>query len=342
MLAVLRFGVPFDLLVPTGAEYRLSAYIDDGYTVLADIPARSDIPLASAQPEEIALNDAPAHMANLLSIKFSKDTFNRAVGSSIDPPEPVIGRAIRSLLGRLKYVAKAPQIRPIEFPHCAWRLQYLNDDGSELAETPGLIRGRGTLHFSFSYIACDPKLWDLVFSLPPDFEPPAWHTLLIDATGALPHVGTAVVLAATALEIFIAEVLNQLATLSPVPPPLWHWINDRGNWQKEPSVEEQYDVLLKVLCGHSLKEDNALWEALKNLRTARNSFVHAGASIVGRVECSSQEAAVLIGKASQVIATVRTWLPESLHWPEFEHNVKVQFAKQIVRAEPDRPESEGV
>ena len=59
-------------------------------------------------------------------------------------------------------------------------------------------------------------------------------------------------------------------------PELWRWINQRGDWRREPTVEEQYDTLLKVLTGHTLKEDQDLWELFKHLKTARNSFVHEG------------------------------------------------------------------
>jgi len=38
-----------------------------------------------------------------------------------------------------------------------------------------------------------------------------WHDLLLDAEEALPGVGTAVVLAFTALEVFIADTLDELA-----------------------------------------------------------------------------------------------------------------------------------
>lgn len=135
----------------------------------------------------------------------------------------------------------------------------MNDDGSELEKTEGLVRGWGSLRYSVDLIGCSPTVWDLVFSLPDDFEAPAWHTLLVEARGALPHVGTAMVLAATALEVLIAELLNRLVVGSSVPAPLWEWINSRGDWRKEPSVEDQYGAPLQAVCGHTLKEDNAAW-----------------------------------------------------------------------------------
>jgi hypothetical protein len=46
--------------------------------------------------------------------------------------------------------------------------------------------------------------------------------------------------------------------------------------RREPTVEDQFSVLLSVLVGHSLKDNARLWERLVNLRDARNSFVHTG------------------------------------------------------------------
>jgi len=46
--------------------------------------------------------------------------------------------------------------------------------------------------------------------LPDGYEPPPWEVLLLDAIGELPNVGTAIVLSATALEVFIAAILNRV------------------------------------------------------------------------------------------------------------------------------------
>lgn len=329
MQALLQIKLPYDLLVPDGAEYRVLGFERDGYRVLFDVPRRTDRPAAPELPDHLELNGQPAFLADVLALRFYKESFSRQESSPIDPPESLINYSLHSFLSRLKYVAKAPQVRPLEFPSCPWDLRYLQDDGSQLEETAGLVRGRGVGQFGITSIACDPKLWDLVFSLPHDFEPPAWHTLLVDARGALPHVGTAVVLAATALEVFVAEVLTSLAKDSVVPPNLWAWINDRGNWQKEPSVEEQFDVLLKVLAGHSLKEDNALWETLKSLRNARNSFVHDGAPKVGGTSLSHADAMSLIDRADKIVTAVRGWLPERLKWPVFEYSAELRFGKRL-------------
>jgi hypothetical protein len=223
-----------------------------------------------------------AFVANVMRIEFHKPEFNRSSSCSLDPSEDVIRRAVRSLHARLRFTTRAAHASPIDFPLGQWRLQYLNDDGSELDPQEGYCRARGTIRLHWSCIAISTDVWHAMFAHPPEFVIPVWEELRLDAVAALPHIGTAVVLGATALEVFIATVLDALAVKKKLSKTLWEWIRSRdGKTLQQPSVEEQYDVLLEELSGHSLKEDPSLWEAFKNLKTARNAFVHEGAAAVG-------------------------------------------------------------
>ena len=65
--------------------------------------------------------------------------------------------------------------------------------------------------FRFSQVTVHPQVWGDVFSLS-DFDVPVWDDLRLDALAALPHVGSAVGLAAASLETFIAHILDALAT----------------------------------------------------------------------------------------------------------------------------------
>jgi hypothetical protein len=179
----------------------------------------------------------------------------------------------------------------------------------------------------FSFVAQTPEIFEQIHTLDPDWEPPRWHDLLLDAEGALPKVGTAVVLAATALEVLIADTLEALAKKSPVPPALWEWINKRGDWMKDPSTDEQFDFLLKFFVGHSLVDEKDLWPSYKNLRTARNTFVHEGAATLtkNKVPVDAAKAAELAGKAREITAKIREWLPPEMQWPDFPQNTNVSF-----------------
>jgi len=330
MLAKLHVLVAFELTIPQGETYKPYGHKDDGYNISFDLPSSSDKPRSSESPEYVEINGKSTIHADVINITFQKASFERAVGSPTDPPDLLIQKTLNYFLERLKYVSRYHLIKPIEFDSCQWTLNYLNDDGTELEKTEGLVRSRFRRNFSCSILGCDPALWDQLFTLPQDFEAPAWHTLLIDSMGSLPHIGTALVLAATALEVFIAELLNRLVKEANVSVDLWDWINDRGNWQKEPSTEEQYDVLLKVMTGHSLKEDNALWEGLKNIRVARNSFVHEGVAKLGKATLSLQDTLPLLARADAIVTKIREWIPDSYRWPLIERTINIQMTKRLV------------
>jgi hypothetical protein len=284
----------------------------------------------------VTINGKPAIRADVITITFKKDTFNRVSSSLIDPPEQLIRELLDSFVERLRFVAEAPQVKSVNFPNAAWRLQYLNDDSTELEPEADLVRGRGNIKFTFNFLGCTPEVWDSVFLLPSDFEAPSWHTLLLDSQAALPHIGTAVVLGATALEIFIAQLLDKLAKESTLSATLWTWVTHRGNWLKDPSVEEQFDNLLSELSGHSLKEKPLLWEAFKNLKAARNSFVHEGVASIGGAAVSLKAATTLLGNASEITKTIREWIPENYRWPIFSHTLQVGFTKRILKDAPSQ------
>src|SRR5439155_623885 len=109
----------------------------------------------------------------------------------------------------------------------------------EIEIDEALVRGRGAFHFSFSWIALNKPIWEDIRNLPANYEPPPWEELLLDAQSDLPRVGPAVVLAATALEVFISYILDRLANAGSVPPRLWDWINKRGDYVREPTIAEQ-------------------------------------------------------------------------------------------------------
>jgi hypothetical protein len=95
-------------------------------------------------------------------------------------------------------------------------------------------------------------------------------------------------------------------------------------------VEEQFDVLLKEFTGHSLKEDPLLWEAFKNLKTARNSFVHEGTARVGNTTLTKDEALVLVGKVDGIIGRIREWIPEDMRWPVPQAKVNLEWTQMLV------------
>lgn len=310
MHAILSVKLPFSLLLPDGVAFNVRGYLDGAYRVSYLPPARS----RDAQQDWLAKVDgAPAFFADVLVIRFDAPEFDRR-REFRDPPIEVLTRAVDMIVRRLRYATNSYQVADTNFPHCSWKLDYYNDDGSQPEREDGLVRGRGTWDATVHWTLLTAELWEAALTVDSD-RFPRWRWLLIDAQGALPHVGTAVVLAATALEVLIEDCLEKLAPTTGVSAALWAWINERENRQNNPSVEEQLSSILKLFCGHSLKERAELWESAKNLRSARNAFVHAGLARIGKTVVDEARAKALIRSAYEVESQLREWMPGEMRWP---------------------------
>jgi len=318
MIGRLRVAVPFVLAIPDGAEFTNHPLDYSGLKVVFRRPEASGACPPSDAPGELKIDDKATFLADVLVVDFLKEKFERKEGCPVDPPLEVANVVVNSFLGRLRYLIKAAKIRPIDLSQAAWWLSYLDDEGKELPKEPGLMRGRGEIRASFTLMGVTPAVWDQIFEFPAGFETPEWEVLLLGARGALPETGQAIVLAATALEVFIATILDSLAKKKTISASLWSWINDRGFFLKEPSVEERFDVLLKEFCGTSLKENGHLWIEFKALKTARNEFVHGGAPKIGGRAVSTDRAEQLVASAVAIIDFVRSKLPDDLKWPRLE------------------------
>src|SRR2546421_11210115 len=174
MIARLFVLLPFSLTVPEGEQFTIYEYPDQSYSVRVFPPNRSDRLSPLDGVDEIRMDGVPAFQADALRIDFYQESFNRTTQNPCDPLEDVIRRAINSFLIRLRYVAHAAQVRPLDHPF-TWRIRYLNDDETELEIDENLIRGRGGLQFSFSWIGLNKQVWEDIQDLPPDYEPPPWE-----------------------------------------------------------------------------------------------------------------------------------------------------------------------
>jgi hypothetical protein len=204
VLARLHILLPYTLTVAEGEEFPIHEMKDGVYKVRFLPPQCDPSMMFGKRPSGLKLNGKCAFEANVMRIDFHKEEFDRAIASPIDPPEDVIRRAVGEFHSRLRFTTRAAHASTVSFPWSQWRLDYTNDDGSELEAREGYVRGRGALQFQWSFVAISPEVWNNIFRLPPEFAVPVWDGLRLDALAALPSVGTAVVLAATSLEVFIS------------------------------------------------------------------------------------------------------------------------------------------
>ena len=338
MIARLHLLLPFSVWIPEGSTFGLFQYDEGDCAVTVYPPLRSSEPHPYA-PDAVEIDGAPAFSANALQIDFQKSTFDRSEKTDCDPPKELIAKTINAFLDRLRYVIQATHVRPVNFPNGTWRLAYLDDSGAELTPEKGLVRARVSRQFHIQFAGLNAQIWQNIHELPPDYAIPSWESLRLDAIAAFPHVGTAIVLAASALEVYVETVLHPIAERKGIPPRLWEWIwEDQGKKRMDPSVNDQFDVFLLVMTGHSLKEESVLWQSFQNLKEARNKFVHEGRATIGGHPISDAKALELVHRVGEIIGKVESWIPEDLRTVRLENKIQISIRKTIFRAEPEPPQ----
>ena len=329
MIAAFRVLLPFNLYVPTGEKLswlllkvqNLDCKIYPPYQ--ADIDYR-DFSQESSESIEVLLsrlkavrdpqpsqniriNDKTTAKANVLHIDFHKDDFNRNIPEEgelpiYDPPLETAFSVTNKILTLLRTILKASSIKPI-MPHSVlWRMDYFNDDGSDLAIEEDKLRGHFATRFKWQIIGITDTIWTSIKQLSPEYSPPIWETLLLDAYSLLPELGPALVLAYSTIETLVTAVANQLANNDRKLSDWWKWLNSRNNYWQEPSIADKADTLLKVLSGKSLKSNAQLWGVFQEIRKARNSFVHNGILKIGKNEVTFDKAMQLLAKTRDIIS----------------------------------------
>jgi len=326
--------LPYAFDIPEGAQFRVGTWGAENYKITFNLPMRVEESENSYNETEVTIDGVKTFKGRALSIDFHKEVFNRQKGGESDPPEEEIFKAANWLLQRIRTVTGSPFISPLGKWDTKWTLTYLNDDGSAPKDEADKIRGRGIHRMDMSYCALTPELWNHINDLPADYETPAWVTLLLDARKLLPEIGPPIVLAAAALETLIKNALGVLAARNNLPSGWWQWMNSRTPRERQPSLTEEYGILLKLLSGKSLEDDTDLWEGFQNIRSARNSFVHEGVARIGkkRQPITREEAGELVQYAERIALFVRGLLPSESQWPIYVCNMKIE-----VTGRPFRP-----
>jgi hypothetical protein len=321
MIARVFIHTPFKILITAGENYLPISIESEGYKIFYYPPFSDPDYFAACESTPIKLNGKDAVLCNVVWIDFQKGEFDRTIdpqkNNRIDPPLITINKFLNDFLIRLRHLTNAHRIHPIDLSSCRWRIVYLKDDGTEFPKEDGKFRVTAQYKSDVNYAPLGLNIWNDLFATPLDFGSQYWSDLFLDGKDKFPEIGPSIVLTSTALEVFISQILDHLAKNGKISPDLWQWINNRPNWLQQPSVEEQYDILLKLFTNHTLKEDVTLWSAFKKLRTARNTFVHEGIARVNKKsseELGINQARELILLANKIPLKIREWLPEDIQW----------------------------
>lgn len=310
MLARFRFLLPFQLWVVADGTYEPIDISLDGYSARICRPEPStfsptDFVFDSATPlreqleslstpsdapptSQVLLGGRPTIKTRVLQIDFAKEgEFDRRCTDPSnpddrttdgDPPVALAFVVANLFLARLRALLGAAHIHTLEGPKTtAWNLEYLADDGSELPPDPALFRIRRGGSRNAQVQAISEATWTAVREVPEDTDLLSWDQLLLDAAAlmSIDHAA-AVLLVSAALEAVIDAVLSKLASTKVEPAPaLWGWLNHRSEYWREPSFTDQFDAILEILAGASLKKVHpSLWRAFLDLKSARNHIVH--------------------------------------------------------------------
>ena len=326
MIARFFVHLPYDLFITEEKEWPAVELIVDDHRVRIYAPTfYAERPEATGSvlrqmnvqfkppsfTENLVVNGKKVAQVNVLVLDFVKPEFDRSEGTPPDPSPELVFEVANEYLARIRVYSRVFQIKPVVVNEDGWRLRYLTDDGQELEIEQGKLRGRGGFTSTVGVAAVTPEVVQMVGDRWQSAEPYAWDRLLLDARALLPDVGSAIVIASAALETFIAWALNILHEGQPLPNGLWKWINNREHWTKEPSVSEEFDALLRVFTGRSLKDDDpTLWQQYSELRRARNALAHKGVAEVGGRSVDPLRAKLMVDAAEKVITWVEGFIPE--------------------------------
>lgn len=338
-LAIVEFtSGPYHIRVYPPTQAALNPKDIDG---LSPIPVRTALdllkPADTLDETFIQVDGRATVLANLLQIDFSKPEFDRIKEAKEvadpftqgDPPIQLGFDIANGFLARLRTLTRGHKVRVVSPGSAPWRMDYLRDDGTDVPVETGKYRRRLFSHYTLNITVLNTAIWDEVHSLPSNYNPYTWDTLLLDAEALLPDIGASLIVGAAALEILIEWALNRLAERSSLNKDLWEWINQRQNRTQNPSVPEQYDILLRALTSRSLKDENELWEAFQNLRSARNSYAHEGRAVLGGKEVTVDSARDLIEKAKKILEWVDSILPDDLRRPKLVAKTEIKMVKPI-------------
>lgn len=353
MIARLRVKLPYAIFLVKEPVLTPFSLMYEGYEFLVYPPYKSKLP--TQQPlftaytnikdkleyydgeafSFITVNNIETIEANAIQIEVKNKDFNRAIVTpddyeKTDPPMNIFFNVVNKVLERIRCVTVGPGIKPLRVDETFWTLNYLNDSGALLEKEEGKNRIVSRGQTKTEEICLNKDMWKMVTELDSEFKLPGYEEIFLDALFLKNEVGPAIVLAYTSLETMIEYCLNIIVKSKEIPEGLWEWIGGKKReLQQLPTTDEKFDSLLKIFSGKSLKDKSKLWEAYKNLQTARNEFVHNGAAKVGGVVVTKERAKELSTKVRDIIIWLEEIMPEKNRLPRFKGGLETEIAYRV-------------
>lgn len=358
MIARLRVLLPFSLFISIEEEIKQFKFKYEDYEIIVYPPFQANVNLEflnitssssvskvidQLKPvsspiicENIKINEQSSIETNLLQIDFCKSDFDRqSIPVSDNPFIDFAFQVLNDILTRTKTVIQDGKIKPMTTQSCQWKINYLDDEEEELPRDPKLIRRQFSSQLTFNIATLTQNTWEQIRKLPFEYEQLIHNDLLLDAESSLPDMQSAILLASAGLEVLIGYALNVLVKESSMPDFTWKWISDRDNdSRKQPSVAEEYDVLLKTFSDKSLKDEPELWKAFKSLRQVRNSLIHEGKMIIkeknSQRNVTMEDVRGFIGSCKKITEFVENLLPPKHCCPKNKEPIKIEFTKILL------------
>lgn len=268
----------------------------------------------------VQMNGQYVKHANLLQVDFLRSEFNRESGADEDPTRDIVESIVGNIVARLRYTIAAPTFREFRLLDTFWTVIYLNDDGGELLEEKGLVRGRVHAPFKFTFTGIDAHSWAAVRNHSFEFQPFIWERLYLDAQFLLPEVGPALTLAISAIETATDEMIRD--QLRHKPGEAEHLISAN-------KLGQRLDRVAKTLTGSSLKDEPTLWNTFHTLRKARNAAAHEGTPIVDGITVNDQVALQMILAARPVLAWIESRMSSGLQSHREPHEPKWSWQSPV-------------
>jgi hypothetical protein len=312
------FQCPFEVRPDQDGNFN----VNDIYRMLTPVQQERTYPF-------VRMDGQLVKHANLLQIDIIRRDFTREAGAPADPPNTFVEQLVMNVVARLRYTIGAPTFREFRLVEAFWTLRYLADDGSELAEQKGLVRGRVHAPFKFQFTGLDGSSWTRVKSLPFTFRPHIWERLYLDALFLLPEVGPALTLAISAIETAADQMIEDRLRATPADAKKLIATNRLG---------QRLDRVAMQVAGVSLKDDSTLWSAFDRVRRGRNMAAHEGTPLLDGVPVTDVVAREMI----LAIRPVLDWI-ERLMSPQFQshrdpHEPKWEWRSPIHSVPPRDPE----